>query len=759
MKKLFRKTITFAVALALIVTLLPMTAFAAPGDDDNTLKSIAVSVSGVNLNPTFSPGTLNYSLALPTSYTDPNVTLTATANNASAKVGLTSLVADAVTGSNQKTVSVTNNETKTVKFYVFSVDYPTTDLETYTITITRAKADDCNLKTLTGTPGTLSPTFAQATTSYTLTVPKESNSTVVKAEANSGLSTLKVGETATPTYGAYNATTGYSVSLPTPGDSKIVKFQVTAQDTTTKEYTVTVKRALYATLNVTVKDDIGSGYAFQGVEVGIYTDAACTASVGSGTTNSSGLYTLGQLEADDYWVKIKSVPSGYTLPTLTPTKVTVAEGETKNITITVPKQGNYSYYGNQLKSIGFSITGGTGTGSFTEVFDPNDRTITLVLGEGVTSARITPVLYDKSSTLYIAGRKVSYRDVSFKYMGSSAKYSIKVVPTKASGLKSVTYTLTVKRAASSNKNLARLTYTTTGVTVSPVFNKATTTYTLTLSNTVSSFKLYPTVEGYKASYKIRAILQDEETERSQSSTVSLKPGESRKIIVRVTAQDKSTRDYVINATRLISNNADLKKLTATYSGTTLALSPAFDKSKEDYTLALSTTQGSLTLAPEVADSTAKYIIEADDAASGKTITVNPGKTKEVEIIVTAQNGDTKTYTITVTRAISQDANLKSITVSQSALSPAFNKDVQMYALPLTSAQPSVKFTITKNDTTATFSSLVVNTTSTGGSSVPYTSGTVNVSLTPGQIKYVIITVRAQDGTIKDYIIRIVRAAS
>lgn len=757
MKKTFRVTITFIVALALIVTLLPLTAMAAQDSDPANNKLDSLTVSAGILSPAFSPTGINYTVSLDASTASTN--LIATAQSTLATVSASYDGHDY--SDNVITVPVALDPGQTSEPLQFFVHPQTGSMKAYTVTVTRAQEGDNNLKTLTATAGTFSPTpFNPSTLSYNLTVPKDISSTTLHATPNTSFSTVKVGVGDTPTFAAFDNVAGQAVTLSNPGATATVKFEVTAQDGIHKQvYTINIKRSTYATLNVTIKDDIGSGNAFDGVSVEVFTDAACTPanSVGHGTTGTttSGRYTLDSLLAGDYWVKVTAVPSGFILPTLTPTKVTVPEGETKDVTITVPKQGNYTYYGNQLKSIGFS-----GTGHFTDVFNPTNKKFTIEIDENQTSTRITPVLYDSNAKLYISGKLVTFKDVSFTKMGSSTSFSIKVVPPTGSTLKTATYTLTVRRAKCSNANLTSLA--TNGPLLVPGFSKGNLNYTLTLANTVPSFKITPKVEGYKASYKILV------NSKSVSSTISLKPDEQKIVTVKVTAQNGTTiNNYVITATRPASKNAYLKSLTATVGTTAANFDVPFNKTTLKYTLNVPNDQSKVKLVPTKEDTTATYTMTADGVKTNGTFTISAGAKKIVKIDVTAQDGTTVShYEITVQRAISDNADLSAITVSPSTLSPTFNANQLTYFLNLTYAQATVKITPTKADKMATFIMLASSTTpatTTNGKPVNGTvvssAASITISLQAGETKYLIIAVTAQDGTPNNYLITIKRAVS
>ncbi|MGG1552449.1 S-layer homology domain-containing protein [Paenibacillus ferrarius] len=97
-----------------------------------------------------------------------------------------------------------------------------------------------------------------------------------------------------------------------------------------------------------------------------------------------------------------------------------------------------------------------------------------------------------------------------------------------------------------------------------------------------------------------------------------------------------------------SDNADLSSL-ALSSGT---LSPAFAADIGSYSSSVPYAISSVTVKPSADDSHATITVNGKPAASGQTgsaINLNVGN-NVISIVVTAENGETKTYTVTVTRA-------------------------------------------------------------------------------------------------------------
>jgi hypothetical protein len=131
----------------------------------------------------------------------------------------------------------------------------------------------------------------------------------------------------------------------------------------------------------------------------------------------------------------------------------------------------------------------------------------------------------------------------------------------------------------------------------------------------------------------------------------------------------------------------------------------------------------------------------------------PGTTKVVSIIVTASNGTSKTYTVTVKRAApSNDDSLSGLTVSPGSLEPDFASGVLNYRVDVANNVDSVIISATKSDPNAAmfaFGSVIAAT------GTP--TGQVSVELR-GRRTEVDIAVTAQDGlSTKTYTITVIRS--
>ncbi|WP_407870632.1 cadherin-like beta sandwich domain-containing protein [Paenibacillus sp. P36] len=206
-----------------------------------------------------------------------------------------------------------------------------------------------------------------------------------------------------------------------------------------------------------------------------------------------------------------------------------------------------------------------------------------------------------------------------------------------------TYNLTVNRL-SNNAELSGLAL--SGIGLTPAFDSGTTTYTANVVNEVSSTTVTPTVLESQGRVTVNGTSV---TSGGTSDVIPLIVG-SNTITLVVTAQDGTTKTYTFTITRAksLSNNADLSGLTL--SGVNLM--PAFASGTTAYTANVANEVSSTAVTPTVSESQARVAVNGTSVTSGGTSDVIPliVGSNTITLVVTAQDGTTKTYTVTITRA-------------------------------------------------------------------------------------------------------------
>jgi hypothetical protein len=166
-----------------------------------------------------------------------------------------------------------------------------------------------------------------------------------------------------------------------------------------------------------------------------------------------------------------------------------------------------------------------------------------------------------------------------------------------------------------------------------------------------------------------------------------------------------------------------------------ALIPTFAPGTTIYTQSVASTVTSLTITPTAADPTATIRVNNVIVSSGASspISLNLGS-NPINITVTAADGTTQSYTVTVTRTASKNANLSSLVFDFGSLSPSFSPDTTNYTLFVPFFNNSVTVTPTAADPAATIT--INGVTVASGSPFPISSRATVID----------IRVTAQDGT-------------
>jgi len=125
------------------------------------------------------------------------------------------------------------------------------------------------------------------------------------------------------------------------------------------------------------------------------------------------------------------------------------------------------------------------------------------------------------------------------------------------------------------------------------------------------------------------------------------------------------------------------------------LSPVFTVSNTSYTTSVVNAVKSITITPRAADSTAAIAVNGQSVASGHaspSFTLSLGD-NVFDVVVTSSNGlNQKTYTVTVTRATSTNANLSALQLSRGSLTPYFAPLINSYTVAVANGVSSIKVT-------------------------------------------------------------------
>ena len=661
---------------------------------DNSLKSL--SIDDYNLNETFTPSQTLYTATVPGTVSEININ--AIANDSKATVS----------GTGKYTL---NYGTNTIQVRVTAENTATKD---YTITVTRSKKDISTLKDLQINGVTIKD-FNENKLSYTLDdVPFTTTSLDINGIAKDDDATVEG-----------NKTVDLKTGLNT------FDVIVTAQDGTTKtKYTINVTREKSSNTslsNLSLKEksfEFNKETKTYNIDVDYEIDTAtitatpeykdATASISGPTSLAVGLntYTITVTaengNIDTYTLNITRKKSTNT----SLSSLTVTNNQTNYLTnynnsdeiynISVPNEvDNVDINAILSDQINQTISGTgnkalkTGLNTFKIVITAasNDtKTITLNITRELNAnndlsslevvdhqlspefnANITSYTVDVDSNISTVELKATAKESTSSVEGTGTQ-SLKTglntfnITVTSENNQTKTYTIIVNKKASNDSSLASLSI--NEAILNEPFNKDNYHYTASVANNVDQITVNATASSLKAK-KVEG-----------TGIVNLNTGENR-VLVTVTAEDNTTSTYEIIVTRAKSSNAYLTNIVLSNGYT---FNETFNKLNNNYTLTVDNSTSKLKITTIKDDSTATVSGDGE-------ITLKTG-TNTILITVIAENNDTNVYTLTIERKKSSNAYLKSLTSTNGAITPTFNKNEKNYALSVpyevTDAQVIIK---------------------------------------------------------------------
>ena len=219
----------------------------------------------------------------------------------------------------------------------------------------------------------------------------------------------------------------------------------------------------------------------------------------------------------------------------------------------------------------------------------------------------------------------------------------------------------------------------------------------------------------------------------QDGVVGLVVGSGNVISVVVTAEDGgTTQTYTVTVTRAGSADASLSALSL--SGVTL--SPAFASGTTAYTASVGHAVTETTVTATASDANASVEVKLNGVVDQDGVVgLAVGDGNVITVVVTAEDGETtQTYSVTVTRAGSADANLSALSLSGVTLAPTFASGTTAYTA-------SVGHAVTETTVTATAAAEAAYEVKLNG--VVDQDGVVGLVVGSGNVISVVVT--AEDG--------------
>ena len=469
--------------------------------------------------------------------------------------------------------------------------------------------------------GKLTPAFSTTTTDYVATI-VGSRTIVAIPTASAGGAIKMNGE----------IVNGQAIALE-PGKTTTITIVVTAQDSTTEEtYTIAVRHiSSDASLS---KLQLSKGELTPTFNTA-KTDYMATVVGSRAITVTPTASIPGTIKVND-----EAVVSGQPSQAI---ELNIAK--TTTITIAVTAQDN--------------ITSSTYTIAVKHQISSDASLSNLWLSEGILTPTFRTTTTDYEATVVgdrtIIAIPTASLDGTIKMNGEAVASgqpsqaialelgkttTLTIVVTAQDDMTHSTYTIVVRHQISSEASLSNLRL--LGGILTPAFSTTTTAYMATADD--RTITAVPTAnEGGTIKVNDKAVVSGQ-----PSRAIALEPGETTTITIVVTAQDDIAQStYTIVVNRPLSSDASLSNLRLPGG----KLTPAFSTTTTNY---VATIAGDRTIIV-IPTASAGGTITVDDEAvvSGQpsqAITLEPGETTTITIVVTAQNGINKnTYSVMIRR--------------------------------------------------------------------------------------------------------------
>lgn len=425
--------------------------------------------------------------------------------------------------------------------------------------------------------------------------------------------------------------------------------------------------------------------------------------------------------------------------------VTAANGATRTITVTVTRAADANTDLAALTVLGGAL-------SLAPAFANSVSLYSVSAPYAQTSAYVTVTLSSATSTLTVNGAAVASGDNSNGLaLAAGASTTFAVAVTAQSGAtRSITVAVT-RAAASTNADLASLSFTAT--TTSPAFSASVTAYSATVPYSTSSGAVAAATAAATASFTVNGVAT-----ASTSAQIPLAVGTPNVITIAVTPEAGSPKKtYTLTVTRLQDTVSSLSALSMTSPSPTLT--PAFAAAVTSYSAVVPFTTTSVQIVATASSVVSTMTINGVAVASGSPsglVTLSVGA-NTVTISVTSQSGGSfkTTYSCVITRAASSVSTLSSLAPSAAGLvsfSPAFAPSVTFYTAtyPYTTTSATLTPTLTDSQASVTVAGASVSS-GAASSALPLT----NVGSSGNPFATV---VTAQSGASTTYSVSIVRLA-
>ena len=365
--------------------------------------------------------------------------------------------------------------------------------------------------------------------------------------------------------------------------------------------------------------------------------------------------------------------------------VTVTNGNaTKTYTVTITRGASST--GATLDALTLSEGALTpafsaGANSYTATVRPTTGHVTVAVTATVPAARV--IISPPDADPDTAGHQINLA-------APGTTTSVYIAVTATDGTTRNTYTVNVTRpTAPTGPRLSALTATPGALT--PVFAAETFEYTVAVGQATEHITIAATA-ATTASAVIAATDADADTAGHQIALFAAPAGArpARTAFLVVVTQGDTVESYSIIVERAAppSQDADLAALTLGAG----ALNPSFAPQRTSYRTELNAQQRTVTVTAVAERSDAAMAItpaDDDPDTAGHQVNLAEGDNTITVTVTAADGATTKTYTVSVTRALaSTDATLTKLTLTEERSTPAHTPLYPRFKLSTTKAKPS-----------------------------------------------------------------------
>jgi gliding motility-associated-like protein len=701
---------------------------------NNLLNSLALSAG--SLSPAFDSATLNYTVQVSNATKSIDITPTFDATAYGTHDGLPAPSGAAFTsalaiGDNQVPITVTaQNGTP----------------RTYNITVNRAASTDAtlvNLGIMTTISG-LDVPFDSAIYTYNTTVTSDVTAFTLKPIATNDGATITVNGV------ALNTATGNAVTLQYFSAAEPMVIVVTAGDgVTQKTYTVNVTRNfstnnLLQSLTMNINGTITPLIPVFDPATNDYTMIISNPNVTGVVIAPVAQDSRAEVRVGGVFVatgtsKFVALQGG---ANVIPVNVLSFGGGTNTYNITINRA-----YSSDAGLINVILSGNAG---YSAIINQATNSLTATIPNNVTAIRLSPNASDPGGTVITVNGYAISGGASDNLPLAVGDNLFTIGITAADNSNTQYYTVHAIRLPFVDVTLSSLAV--DKGALAPAFSPAVTSYTVVVAASDNAITVTPVASAADASVTAGGQTINASTPSYTNSALFVG---NQRITVRVTAPDGvNFTSYALNVLRPSASQAFLGNIVLS-SG---AISPVFSRNTVNYTASVAGNVSSVNFTPVTAEATS--VITVTNGGNTTTITpatpsalipLNAGANVVTTTIASQDGSTTKTYTVTITRAVpSTDATLASLGLSSGTLSPVFSSGTDTYTTSVNYATGSITITPAAANANALITIGGISVASGSGLSVPLNAGSNPIP----------VVVTAEDGiTTKTYSLTVNRAAA